>query len=166
MYELAIIILIALDQASKIIVKGILNSSGSLSVIDNIFYLTYVENRGAAFGMFQNMKFIFVVISVIAVVVGLIYIHKSKESKISKIAVAMIVSGAIGNLIDRVRLGYVIDFFDFRFIWNYVFNFADVLVVVGTFVLCVYLLVTGKDEENKYQKENKNQKKNKSKRVK
>lgn len=145
MYEIAIILLIIIDQISKNYMQSILTLNKSVPVISGIFHLTYVENKGAAFGMFQNLQLFFVIIAIIVVIAGIIYIHRSKEHKISKIAVAMIISGAVGNLIDRVRLGYVIDFFDFRLIWNYVFNFADVLVVVGTIVLCIYLLISGKE---------------------
>ena len=59
---------------------------------------------------------------------------------IGKVGIMLIISGAIGNLIDRVRLGFVVDYFDFRIIWEYVFNVADVFVVVGTAMLCIYIL--------------------------
>ena len=65
----------------------------------------------------------------------------------AKVSIALIIAGAVGNVIDRARLGYVIDFFDFRFIWSYVFNFADILVVVGTIILAVYILFFYKEYE-------------------
>ena len=88
---------------------------------------------------------------------GLVYIHKSKSrdrsrtgkdfriARINRLAVSTIIAGAIGNLIDRLWLGYVVDFFDFRFIWSYVFNFADILVVVGTIVFCISMFMLGED---------------------
>ena len=71
----------------------------------------------------------------------LYYLHKNNNiSIIGKSGIILIISGAIGNLIDRVRLGFVVDYFDFRFIWEYVFNVADVFVVIGTILLCIYIL--------------------------
>ncbi|WP_300279792.1 signal peptidase II [Peptacetobacter sp.] len=140
-YEIIIVILIAIDQIIKFGVLEFLKEKQSISIIPNIFHLTYVENRGAAFGMFQNSQIIFVLIAIIATIVGLYWIHKNDNiNKIGKSAVIMIISGAIGNLTDRVRLGFVVDYFDFRIIWQYVFNFADILVVCGTILLCFYIL--------------------------
>lgn len=141
-YEIIIAILIGIDQIIKYGVLNVLKEKGSIPIIDGIFHLTYVENRGAAFGMFQNNQIIFVVVASIATVVGLYWLHKNKEkiNIIGKASIIMIVSGAIGNLIDRLRLGFVVDYFDFRIIWQYVFNFADILVVCGTILLCFYIL--------------------------
>lgn len=141
-YEIIIAILITIDQIIKIGVLDFLKDKHSISVIPNIFHLTYVENRGAAFGMLQNNQIIFILIAGIATVVGLYWIHKNKNTinKIGKASVIMIISGAIGNLIDRIRLGFVVDYFDFKIIWQYVFNFADILVVCGTILLCFYIL--------------------------
>lgn len=139
-YELIIAILIGLDQLSKYWVLNYLQEIGSIPVIQNVFHLTYVENRGAAFGMFQNNQMIFVVVAIVASIFGLYYLHTKKMHLIGKVGIMLIISGAIGNLIDRVRLGFVVDYFDFRIIWEYVFNVADVFVVVGTAMLCIYIL--------------------------
>ncbi|MGL5328289.1 MAG: signal peptidase II [Peptostreptococcaceae bacterium] len=140
-YELIIAILIGLDQISKYWALNYLKEVGSIPVIENMFHLTYVENRGAAFGMLQNNQMVFVVVALLASIVGLYYLHTKKIHHISgKVGILLIISGAIGNLIDRVRLGFVVDYFDFRIIWEYVFNVADVFVVVGTILLCIYIL--------------------------
>lgn len=139
-YEIIIAILIGLDQLSKYFALNYLKDMGSIPVVRNMFHLTYVENRGAAFGMFQNNQIIFIIVASIASVFGLYYLHKKNIHIIGKIGVLLIISGAIGNLIDRVRLGFVVDYFDFRIIWEYVFNVADVFVVVGTVLLCIYIL--------------------------
>lgn len=139
-YELIILILIAVDQLSKYWALNYLKDVGSISVIQNIFHLTYVENRGAAFGMFQNNQMIFVIVAILASIFGLYYLHTKKIHLIGRTGILLIISGAIGNLIDRVKLGYVVDYFDFRIVWEYVFNVADVFVVVGTILLCVYIL--------------------------
>lgn len=146
MYEIFIVILVLLDQVSKVFMQNFLEYGNSVAILDGVFHLTYVENRGAAFGLFENMRVFFIIVAVIVTIVGLVYIHKSETSKLAKISICLIIAGAIGNLIDRVKMGYVVDFFDFRFIWNYVFNIADVFVVIGTLLLCIYLLKSGKEE--------------------
>lgn len=146
MYEIFIVILVLLDQVSKVFMQNFLEYGNSVAILDGVFHLTYVENSGAAFGLFENMQVFFIIVAVIVTVVGLVYIHKSETSKLAKISICLIIAGAIGNLIDRVKMGYVVDFFDFRFIWNYVFNIADVFVVIGTLLLCIYLLKSGKEE--------------------
>jgi signal peptidase II len=85
-------------------------------------------------------------VAVVASIVGLYYIYKKKLNLLGNISIVLIISGAIGNLIDRVRLGFVVDYFDFRFIWDYVFNVADIFVVVGTILLCIYIIVFEKDK--------------------
>ena len=145
-YILTIIALIVIDQISKYLALNNLANIGSIPIIENIFHLTYVENRGAAFGMFQNNQIVFIIVAVVASIVGLYYICKKKLNLLGNISIVLIISGAIGNLIDRVRLGFVVDYFDFRFIWDYVFNVADIFVVVGTILLCIYIIVFEKDK--------------------
>ncbi len=145
-YILTIIALIVIDQISKYLALNNLANIGSIPIIENIFHLTYVENRGAAFGMFQNNQIVFVIVAVVASIVGLYYIYKKKLNLLGNISIVLIISGAIGNLIDRVRLGFVVDYFDFRFIWDYVFNVADIFVVFGTILLCIYIIVFEKDK--------------------
>ena len=145
-YILTIIALIVIDQISKYLALNNLANIGSIPIIENIFHLTYVENRGAAFGMFQNNQIVFIIVAVVASIVGLYYIYKKKLNLLGNISILLIISGAIGNLIDRVRLGFVVDYFDFRFIWDYVFNVADIFVVVGTILLCIYIIVFEKDK--------------------
>ncbi|MBO3445338.1 MULTISPECIES: signal peptidase II [Clostridia] len=141
LYALIIVLLIGIDQLSKVWALNSLKDIGSIPIIENIFHLTYVENRGAAFGMFQDNQMIFVIVALSASIFGIYYLNKNKNiNLLGKTGIILIISGAIGNLIDRVRLGFVVDYFDFRFIWEYVFNVADVFVVVGTILLCVYIL--------------------------
>ena len=140
LYEIIILLLIGLDQLSKIWAINHLKSIGSIPVIENVFHLTYVENRGAAFGMLENNQIIFVIVAAIASICGLYYLHTKKVNLIGKTGIMLIISGAIGNAIDRLRLGFVVDYFDFRIIWEYVFNIADIFVVVGTILLCIYII--------------------------
>ena len=149
MYELAIALLIALDQIIKAWALNDLQSKGSISVIKDVFNLTYVENRGAAFGLFQNNQWVFIVVALIASIIGLYFLHSNKlSSKLGKLSVVLIIAGALGNLIDRIRLDYVVDYFDFVFIWNYVFNLADCFIVVGTFLLCIYVIISDNKQKN------------------
>ena len=142
MYELVIILLIGIDQLIKNWALNVLRYKGTISVIENVFNLTYVENRGAAFGLFQNNQIIFIVVALIASIVGLYALHSKKiNSKICKTSIMLIIAGALGNLIDRIRLDFVVDYFDFVFVWNYVFNLADCFIVVGTILLCLYVLI-------------------------
>ena len=142
MYEIIIAILIGLDQIIKYWALNSLKEVNSIPVINNIFSLTYVENRGAAFGMLQNNQSIFVVVAILASVFGLYYVHTKKVNNLGKIGILLVISGAIGNLIDRVRLGFVVDYLDFHIIWSYVFNLADCFVVVGTILLCLYIITS------------------------
>lgn len=153
MYELVIVLLIGIDQLIKNWALTQLKHKGSITIIENIFNLTYVENRGAAFGMFQNNQIVFIVVAITASIVGLYVLHSKKiNSQICKISIILIIAGALGNLIDRIRLDFVVDYFDFVFIWKYVFNLADCFIVVGTILLCLYIIISDKD--NNTQKNN------------
>lgn len=145
-YILIILGLIGIDQVSKYLAVNYLANLGSIPIIKDIFHLTYVENRGAAFGMFQDNQMIFVIVAIAACIFGLYYLYKKKINLLGKTAIILIISGAIGNLIDRVRLGFVVDYFDFRIVWDYVFNIADVFVVVGTILLCIYIIFFENDK--------------------
>ena len=149
MYEVIIAVLIGLDQIIKYWALNSLKEVGSIPVIENIFNLTYVENRGAAFGMLQNNQTIFIIVAAIASCYGLYYLHTKKLNNWGKIGILLIIAGAIGNLIDRVTLGFVVDYLDFHMIWSYVFNLADCFVVVGTILLCIYIIFISEEEDKK-----------------
>lgn len=149
LYELIIVLLIGIDQASKMWALNSLKEIGSIPIIENVFHLTYVENRGAAFGMLQNNQSIFIIVALTASVFGLYYLHTKKVNFLGKASIILIIAGAIGNLIDRIRIGFVVDYFDFRFIWEYVFNIADIFVVVGTIMLCAYIIFFQEEKQVK-----------------
>ncbi len=112
-----------------------------IPVIQNVLYLTYVENRGAAFGILQNQRWFFIVVTLAVIVAMLVYvIWKKTNHKMLLISFALIIGGGVGNLIDRLMLSYVIDFIDFRLIHFPVFNVADICVVCGSILLCIYVL--------------------------
>lgn len=132
-------IILVLDQMTKLMAIRRLMEIGSLPIISNFFHLTYVENRGAAFGILQNQKVFFVIMTLSIVVGMLFYLYKNKDlPKPMKLGFSLIIAGAIGNLTDRLRLGYVVDFFDFRIFP--VFNIADMSVVFGAILVSYVIL--------------------------
>ena len=143
---LIIFALVVIDQVTKMFAVHLLTAGQSVDVIDGVFRFTYVENRGAAFGMLSEHRWVFMIISVIAIALLLIYLWKyPPESKFAGMAICMIAGGGIGNMIDRVKLGYVIDFLDFCAfpdLWMWVFNVADAFVCVGGGMLVVWLIIS------------------------
>jgi signal peptidase II len=155
MIEIVIcIILIAIDQLTKLLAVSSLKGEASVSVIDNFFRFTYVENRGAAFGMLEGGKWLFLLITVVVIALAAVYYiktPKTKENLIIRISVLMIASGAVGNAIDRLFRSYVVDFFDFN-IFGYdfpVFNFADILIVIGTIIFALSIFFTDDKKADK-----------------
>jgi signal peptidase II len=119
----------------------------SIKVINNFFYITYVQNEGAAFGIFKNARWFFIVLAVLAVLSIIRYIViEKKVYKDEIISYSLLIGGIIGNLIDRIVYGYVIDYADF-YIFGYnfpVFNIADACMVIG-FILILYNLIVKGD---------------------
>jgi signal peptidase II len=136
---------VIVDQLVKLWAKTELAArpGGTIPIIDGVFHLTYLENRGAAFGLFQDQRWIFVVLTV-AVSLGLLYVlflRKPTMAKMPGIPLALILGGAVGNLIDRVMNGYVVDMFDARIINFAVFNVADSCLVCAIIAICVWMVV-------------------------
>lgn len=128
---------VLIDRLSKIFFTGLLDLNESLAVIKNVMHFTLVHNTGIAFGLFKDCGFVFVIIPLIltGLLIYNIYYYRNSE-KLSRtyiLAFSLILGGAIGNLIDRISLGYVIDFIDFR-IWP-VFNIADSAITIGAAVI-------------------------------
>lgn len=138
-YFLIVITLYALDQWSKYLVVSRMSFYESIPVIENIFHITLIKNYGAAFGIFPHMRVFFVVMAVLVALFILIFLrHVPHHHVFLRVGLSLQLAGALGNLTDRMRVGYVIDFFDFR-IWP-VFNIADMAIVVGVFFLALELL--------------------------
>ncbi len=134
------ILLAAADQVIKLFVVSNLKEVGSVAVIDNLLSFTYVENNGVAFGMFSNNRWIFVVLTSALIAAILIYMfYKKPKSRLFYCSVALIIGGGIGNLIDRIAYGYVIDYISLSF-FPPVCNFADYCITAGTVLLMIYLL--------------------------
>ncbi|SHM07995.1 signal peptidase II . Aspartic peptidase. MEROPS family A08 [Caldanaerovirga acetigignens] len=132
-------LIFAVDQLTKALVKMHMAPNQSIPVIDNILHLTYVQNTGAAFSLLKGRVFFFVVVSFAVIAVIVYYLTRlPEEKKLFKFTLALVLGGAFGNLVDRLRFGYVVDFIDFR-IWP-VFNVADSAVVIGVLLL-LYLVM-------------------------
>lgn len=141
---LVVIIVLILDRITKLWALNILTKVPEIVILKNIFGFSYLENRGAAFGILQNRVILLVVITFI-VIAGVIYyfLRYKPNSRILKISIALILGGAVGNLFDRIFYGYVVDFIlvHYRDIYYFpTFNVADVTVVIGTSLLAFYLI--------------------------
>ena len=137
-YITSIIILI-IDILSKIIIKNILLEKQSITIIKKFFYITYAKNTGVAFSLLSGNK-IFIIFTTLIIITILINNIKNKYiNKIEQIAYGLIIGGAIGNLVDRIIYGYVIDFLDFKiFNYNYpIFNIADTSIVIGVIIIVI-----------------------------
>lgn len=134
------VVLAAIDQIIKYFVVTDLKPVGTVNVIGDVFKLTYVENRGVAFGMFSGMQWLFIVLTIIMLAAIIFYMFKKRpDSKFFYVTVAMIVGGGIGNLIDRIAYNYVVDYLSLSF-FPPVCNFADYCITIGVLLLAVYLL--------------------------
>ena len=137
MFYLLIIILVAMDQWFKLIVDKNLFPGESIPVIRGFFHLTYVRNTGAGFGILSGHKILLIIITIIILSVLIIYRYKSRKIRLKEFSLIFLISGAVGNLIDRIRLSYVIDYLDFQ-VWP-VFNLADIMVNIGVGLLIIYI---------------------------
>ncbi len=150
LYLLAIIVgVVGLDQLTKWLAVIYLKGEASFPLWEEVLHFTYAENTGMAFSLFsgENERWVFMLFSTIAIVGILVYlIFWRPESKWMQVSLAMIVGGGIGNMIDRVLLGYVVDFIDFTLIDFAIFNVADSFVCVGAGILILCLLLDIKNE--------------------
>jgi len=132
-----------IDQIIKFVTINAIDLSESITIIENFFSITYVRNYGAAFSILNGNRIFFILITFFSL--ALIYIVFLKNNKFKKLDIliySMLLSGIIGNLIDRIFRGFVIDYLDFKLFGHYfpVFNFADILIVVSVFLLLIILI--------------------------
>lgn len=131
---------VALDAVTKALAASYL-ADGAITVIPGVVEFTYVENRGAAFGMLANHRWVFLAASSVAIAAIIAYLAvKRPPSRLVRISLALIAGGGIGNMIDRVARGYVTDFINPTFIDFYVFNVADSCVCVGCGLLIIWMI--------------------------
>lgn len=147
-------ILVGIDQAVKYFTITVLKPVGGINVIDGFFSLTYVENRGAAFGILQGGKWIFIILTLIVCIACIIYYSKlavENRLMVVRAAIILVCSGAVGNMIDRLFRGYVVDMLDFN-IFGYdfpIFNFADICVCAGAFLLVIGIMFFDRSREER-----------------
>ncbi len=145
-------LIVACDVVTKILALNMLKPIDTLPLWEGVFHLTYVENRGAAFGIFQDGRWFFIILTVLALI-GVFYLMRryGGKSKIFDTAITFLVAGAVGNLADRIFRGFVVDFLDFRLIDFPVFNVADIFVCIGAGLLVLWIMVF--DENNRSKKD-------------
>ncbi|MFC1754336.1 signal peptidase II [Thermoproteota archaeon] len=153
MIVIVVILIVALDQLSKIFISNTLTLNQSFPVIRDFFHVTLVHNTGIAFGMLKGNSTIILIVTIVGLAIIAYSLRKDllanhclsdwkKIPAIDKLAMSLILGGAIANMIDRIRLGYVVDFLDFR-IWP-VFNIADSCITIGAFILIWKLIIPSK----------------------
>lgn len=132
---------VILDQLTKWIVINSMELYESIILIPKVFSFTYIRNYGAAWGMFSNHRWIFILVTSIALIIMPIILYRYRKVHfLFNLSLSLFIGGAIGNLIDRVLVGYVVDFLEFTFINYPVFNVADIFVVFGAAIMIVYAL--------------------------
>lgn len=151
-YLLIMLVVILGDQLTKQLAVLYLKPIDTKPLIEGVLHLTYVENPGAAFGMLKNHRWIFMATSTIAVVAIIIFIvgwYNKYHSPILFTGLAFIAGGGFGNMIDRVLLGYVVDFVDFRLINFAVFNVADSFVCIGAGLIFLWAICSELKEKKR-----------------
>lgn len=147
------LVLAAVDYIIKILVINNLKPVSTVEVISGLFSLTYVENRGAAFGMLSDARWIFITFTIIIIAVMIYFLFTKRiTSWLFNISAILIIGGGIGNLIDRIFYGYVVDYLSISF-FPPVCNFADYCITVGAALMVIYLIffsnfLSKKDKKN------------------
>ena len=136
-------VVVVSDQVVKYFVRHTLTEGRSVNVISHFVSFTYVQNRGAAFGFFQNNRLFIIVVGILAVVFILAELKLFCANGVVSLGSALLFGGIVGNLIDRIFLGFVTDFIDFHF-WP-VFNIADACIDIGLAILIIYFIYHGED---------------------
>lgn len=135
------VLLVAIDQVSKLLVLNNLKDADPVTVIDGFIQFRYVENTGAAFGIFSNNTWALSVFTGIVIILGIIFLATGKlKNKVEYSAVILMLAGGVGNLIDRVFRHYVVDFIEYTFMDYAVFNFADICVTVGAVLIVLAVI--------------------------
>ena len=151
--------LVGIDQLIKYFVIEYLKPIGVFELVEGFIRLRYVENTGAVFGSFSSHTAVLTVVSIILLIVTVYFLVSQKnKSKLVSFTLLLMIAGGIGNIIDRIRLHFVVDYIEPLFIDFAVFNFADCLITVGAFVLMIYLVIDiVKDEKTKKEKTSSNE---------
>ena len=134
--------IIGLDQLTKWLAVVNLQGEPSFPLWREVLHFTYTENTGMAFGMLKDHRWVFMVFSTVSIIALIVYLFRfHPESRWMQVSMAFIIGGGIGNMIDRIFLGYVVDFIDFTLINFAIFNIADSFVCIGAGIMIVYLVI-------------------------
>ncbi len=145
MFYVVVLGVFFLDMITKLLVVNKMGLGQSIPIIKNVFHFTYIVNRGAAFGIFPQGNFFFIIISFVGIIIVVsLYRKLSKEESFFCLPLGFILGGILGNLFDRIIRGEVVDFFDFR-IWP-VFNFADSFICIGIFMIFLFTILGKKSK--------------------
>ena len=143
-----IVLMLGLDQVSKWLVRDAMDLDQSIPIISSLMSLTYIENRGAAFGIMAGGRVLFIALTFLLLAFLLWYRHQNKhQSLLLEMSTGLIIAGALGNLIDRILKGSVTDFIDFHFFP--IFNVADIAVTCGVFLMAVFIFKDENKSTNK-----------------
>jgi signal peptidase II len=142
-------VLVAADQISKFFVLRDLKPVSDIPLWDGVLHFHYAENTGASFGMLPGLKWLFLVLAILFVIAIFVFVivKRGKIDKFALISLGLVCGGALGNAVDRIRFGYVVDFIYVKIINFAIFNIADSCIVVGGILLAIYVLFFYKEEE-------------------
>lgn len=149
------LIVLVIDQATKLYIDRTMDLQTSITLVENFFDITYLRNKGAAFGLLAHSSYrlpFFLLVSLVAIVViAVVFFKLRPDQKLTAFSLSLIFSGALGNLIDRVRLGEVIDFLDAHWYSHHwpAFNIADSAICVGVFLLAIDMFIEEKRTSSK-----------------
>lgn len=135
------LLFLVLDIVSKVLVSKYIVLEKSIKIINDFFYITYVRNTGVAWSMFSSKTILVLLVSSFIILGIVLYIYNNRpKNMLEKVAYSMVLGGAIGNFVDRIIYGYVIDFIDIKiFGYDYpIFNLADAFIVIGVILLVIY----------------------------
>lgn len=150
---------VVLDQVTKILAVKYLMPVNTVPIIKSVLHLTYLENTGAAFGSLKNSRWVFLAVSTFAIIALVFYMFRFKpKNRVLSAGLAFIIGGGIGNMIDRIAKGYVVDFIDFRLVNFAVFNVADSFVCIGAALVIIYIFFFAEKEDKNAKNEKKESK--------
>jgi signal peptidase II len=151
MYYLIIITVIILDQVAKYVVKSNFELFQSVPVVSHVLNITYIQNNGAAFSVLQNKQaFLIAFTAIVSIGILIVLVRNRKTAHWTmSLSLSLIIAGGVGNMLDRLLSGYVVDFFELRFMVFPVFNIADIAVVSGSMLLILYILIIESAERKK-----------------
>lgn len=147
LYAIIAVIIAAGDQLFKFWIVDHIELGGEMTFLPGIVHLTYVKNTGGAFSILNNNTWFLTALSIVLIIAVIVYMIKAKPNKAMLICAACVLGGAIGNAIDRIRLGFVVDMFEVEFMRYAVFNVADCFIVVAVIVFCILYLIQSIKEE-------------------